>query len=229
MVHWFERGGECQLYRPVFWHRVGIPGSGQSDGFRADVEFCCVFKRPGVLPWADVTACGHVPLWSPGGAMSYRQSAGTRRNKWGKSKKQCDCPIGPRDKNGKRDMRRRSGDDKPIPLFVAQDPGYVPPVLANPGNYIETHEVIHCAVGGGAMGNVLAHQNEAPYPQSIPERFIRSWCPPGGTVLDPFMGSGTTLAVALQYGRKAIGIDIRESQVELTKRRLSGVQRSMIT
>ena len=31
--------------------------------------------------------------------------------------------------------------------------------------------------------------------------------PPGGTVLDPFVGSGTTAAVALMHGRNAIGID----------------------
>ncbi|NOQ21607.1 MAG: hypothetical protein GQ565_03005 [Candidatus Aegiribacteria sp.] len=51
---------------------------------------------------------------------------------------------------------------------------------------------------------------------------IRSFCPPGGVVLDCFGGSGTTAAVAKKYGRESISIDIRESQVELMGRRLAG-------
>ncbi len=106
-------------------------------------------------------------------------------------------------------------------LHTKRDPGktrsqgYNPPTKANPGN------VIRCTVGGGRMGSELAHENEAPFPEQLCEFFIRSFCPPGGTVLDPFCGSGTTLAVAKQCGRKAIGVEIRESQVDLTKRRIA--------
>ena len=39
-------------------------------------------------------------------------------------------------------------------------------------------------------------------------------------MLDPFSGSGTTAAVAIRNGRNAIAFDTRESQVELTKRRV---------
>lgn len=95
--------------------------------------------------------------------------------------------------------------------------GYTPPDLCNPGNVIE------CAVGGGRMGHKLAHENEAPFALKLPERFIRSCCPPGGIVLDPFCGSGTTLHAALLHGRRGIGIDARASQVDLTRRRLEDV------
>ena len=78
------------------------------------------------------------------------------------------------------------------------------------------------------MGSKLAHENEAPFPEKLAEFFIRSWCPPGGTVLDPFCGSGTTLAVATKCGRNSIGIDIRESQVDLTKRRTEIIQPVMV-
>ena len=44
-------------------------------------------------------------------------------------------------------------------------------------------------------------------------------CPPGGLVLDPFMGSGSTLIAARDSGRRAIGIDIREDQCEIAARR----------
>ena len=89
------------------------------------------------------------------------------------------------------------------------------PEISNPGN------VIDCgAVGGGNIGDELAHENEAPFPEYLAESFVRSFCPPDGTVLDPFSGSGTTVAVACKWGRKGIGIDIRQSQTELAAKRI---------
>lgn len=60
----------------------------------------------------------------------------------------------------------------------------------------------------------------APFPAALVERCIRCGCPPGGTVLDPFVGSGTTLLVAQQLGRKGIGIDLSPSYCEFARRRL---------
>ena len=79
------------------------------------------------------------------------------------------------------------------------------------------------------MGSPLAHLNEAAFPASLAEFFILSFCPHGGTVLDPFLGSGTTAAVAIKKGRKYVGIDVRESQIEIAHRRLSEVQTEMFT
>lgn len=88
--------------------------------------------------------------------------------------------------------------------------------------------VIDCgSVGNGTQGSSLAYENEAPFPEKLVEVFVRSFCPPGGTVLDPFSGSGTTAAVAVAWGRQAIGIDVRQSQIDLARRRLDGVQREM--
>lgn len=44
---------------------------------------------------------------------------------------------------------------------------------------------------------------------------------PGGTVLDPFMGTGTTLVAAKRAGLQAIGVDVMESNCEIAARRLS--------
>lgn len=98
---------------------------------------------------------------------------------------------------------------------------YSPPKKANPGNIIDCHG------GGGHMGSKLAHENEAPFPEKLAEFFVRSFCPPGGTVYDPFAGSGTTGAVSLAAGRCFVGNDIRPSQVALTKKRLKEAQDRM--
>ena len=51
----------------------------------------------------------------------------------------------------------------------------------------------------------------APFPDALVEQCLAVGCPPGGTVLDPFCGSGTTLRIAIQSGHPAIGIDLNES------------------
>jgi DNA modification methylase len=48
----------------------------------------------------------------------------------------------------------------------------------------------------------------APFPRALVRRCLAIGCPPGGTVLDPFAGGGTTLAVALDTGRRAVGIEL---------------------
>lgn len=53
--------------------------------------------------------------------------------------------------------------------------------------------------------NPMTHA--APYPLELVNRCLAVGCPPGGTVLDPFVGSGTTMVAALRSGRPAIGID----------------------
>jgi DNA modification methylase len=49
----------------------------------------------------------------------------------------------------------------------------------------------------------------APFPDELVRRCLDIGCPPKGTVFDPFMGSGTTLRVALQLGHSVTGIDIQ--------------------
>lgn len=48
----------------------------------------------------------------------------------------------------------------------------------------------------------------APYPDELVTRCLEIGCPDKGVVLDPFVGSGTTMSVALRSKRSAIGIDI---------------------
>lgn len=48
----------------------------------------------------------------------------------------------------------------------------------------------------------------APFPEELVERCLSIGCPPGGVVLDPFAGSGTTLHVAVKRGCAAVGIEL---------------------
>jgi DNA modification methylase len=60
----------------------------------------------------------------------------------------------------------------------------------------------------------------AVFPEELPRRCIAAGCPEGGTVLDPFTGSGTTLHVARKLGRQAVGIELNETYAGLAARRL---------
>ena len=60
-------------------------------------------------------------------------------------------------------------------------------------------------------------------PLALLDRIIAASCPPGGVVLDPFCGSGTTLEAAQKAGRKWIGIDRSKEPIDLCKERLSHV------
>ena len=50
--------------------------------------------------------------------------------------------------------------------------------------------------------------NTAPFPDELVEKCLGIGCPAGGSVLDPFAGSGTTLRVAVRSGRPATGVDL---------------------
>ena len=58
-------------------------------------------------------------------------------------------------------------------------------------------------------------QHEAMFPLELPKRAIRLLTEPGETILDCFMGSGTTGLAALQEGRNFIGIEIEEKYAKL--------------
>ena len=152
--------------------------------------------------------------------MSHRLSDGTRRNQWGSST------------NGKSQKSRTKdgtlvGGGRPSHVVKTkkvitrwregmknQDQDYSPPVLANPGNLIRD-----IPVGGGLMGHKLAHDNEAPYPEKLVLWWLKTLCPEGGIVCDPFSGSGTTVSVAARAGRRGIGFDLRQDQCLLGRRR----------
>jgi hypothetical protein len=130
-------------------------------------------------------------------------------------------PMSYRQKNGCR-IGGRLSKSTDVELVRANGKVYSGVKITNPGN------VVRCKVGGGHLGSRLAHENEAPFPEKLAEFFIRSFCRPGGTVMDCFCGSGTTLSVAKQTGREWLGIDIRQSQVNNSTQRLVQAQGVLI-
>jgi site-specific DNA-methyltransferase (adenine-specific) len=61
----------------------------------------------------------------------------------------------------------------------------------------------------------------APYPRKLVQRCLASGCPDGGVVLDPFVGGGTTMAVALDSGRSTVGIELSPHFCQLIRENLS--------
>lgn len=84
-------------------------------------------------------------------------------------------------------------------------------------------DVIRVPVGGGKLGCPVAHEGEAPMALGVAERFVCWYVPKNGIVADCFVGTGTTIHAARLHGRRAIGCDVRLSQLEITKRRMSKV------
>ena len=94
------------------------------------------------------------------------------------------------------------------------------------------HELVcHASKGvptivGRDCGNVLRFPRQepidhpSPKPQGLMYRLIEVVTAPGQTVLDPFMGSGTTLRAAKDAGRRAVGIEVEERYCEIAARRL---------
>ncbi len=217
--------------RPVIYERHGVMGSGGPDWLKARYEWIICATNGGKLPWSENTACGHAPKWKVGGTPSHRSKSGKRA-----------CEISQKDlekigayakehKVSRKEASRQLGIKMEESRSVRKSNGeretksYIPPERSNPG------DIINCgAVGGGNMGlgSKIATEGEAPYPEQISDFFIRSFCPKGGTVLDPFCGTGTSLASSIKYGRKFIGIDLRPSQIELTKRRIKQASKARL-
>lgn len=60
----------------------------------------------------------------------------------------------------------------------------------------------------------------ATFPPDLIVDCIKAGCPPGGTVLDPFMGAGTTALVAAKLGRNYLGLELNPAYIEMAEKRL---------
>jgi DNA modification methylase len=106
---------------------------------------------------------------------------------------------------------RLSGKSEPIFLF-AKSARYWFDRDALDGN---DGDVWHLPASSGAGSHT------ASFPLELPLRCITAGCRPGGVVLEPFSGSGTTGLAALRLGRRYIGIDLNPAYHDLAKARFA--------
>lgn len=103
------------------------------------------------------------------------------------------------------DSKVGSGFGKNISNWVGRDKVY-------PNN------VLHMATETGNKNH------SAVFPEALPEWFIKLFTKPGEIVLDPFMGSGTTIRVAQRMQRNSIGIEVLEKYVRMVQKELEPKQ-----
>ena len=102
-------------------------------------------------------------------------------------------------------------------LLYTSDIAYlfgIPPI-AREGNRVISGKMIDSSSNG--------KQAEHPSPRNLDhvKWLATRWSDPADTIVDPFMGSGTTLQAAKETGRRAIGIEIEERYCEIAAKRLA--------
>lgn len=71
------------------------------------------------------------------------------------------------------------------------------------------------------FATVTSNHGISAFPTDLPDHFIRLLCPPGGRVLDPFLGTGTTALVARALGRSCVGVELDAGYLATAVERLS--------
>ena len=85
---------------------------------------------------------------------------------------------------------------------------------ADPGNVITVGQTYNQHKGPAGL-------HTAVMPEGLAEFFVKAACPPGGVVVDPFAGSGTTVVMARRHGRAAGGIELHDQYVAVALDRLA--------
>src|SRR6266481_4307888 len=84
----------------------------------------------------------------------------------------------------------------------------------------ENHKKWFQQIWSGVTG-ASTKQHPAPYPLELAERLVRMFSFVGDTVLDPFLGTGTTTVAAAKWGRNSIGFEIDRHYYKLAQKRIS--------
>ena len=83
----------------------------------------------------------------------------------------------------------------------------------------ENHKVWFQQIWSGLTG-ASTREHPAPYPEELASRLIRMFSFVGDTVLDPFLGTGTTTVAASRWGRNSIGVELHPEYFAMAERRI---------
>lgn len=92
----------------------------------------------------------------------------------------------------------------------------------------ENHKEWFRQIWHGITG-ASTRNHPAPFPLSLAERLIRMFSFVGDTILDPFLGSGTTTLAAIASGRNSIGYEVDEHYVGLAQKRIRKTTSSLLS
>lgn len=83
----------------------------------------------------------------------------------------------------------------------------------------ENHKQWFQSIWRGLTGTPTRN-HPAPYPEELAERLVRMFSFVGDTVLDPFMGTGTTTVAAAKWGRNSIGVELDPHYFDVAEKRI---------
>lgn len=92
----------------------------------------------------------------------------------------------------------------------------------------DRHKVWFQQIWTGVTG-ASTRDHPAPYPLELAERLVRMFSFVGDTVLDPFLGTGTTSLAAARWGRNSVGVEIDPQYFEMAVKRIEGETRKLFS
>lgn len=185
------------LRSAVVWHKPNAMPESVRDRPSQRYEMLFMFsKRPSY--WFDLDAIREPAVTARLSALS-----------WSRDSKEADPPG--------RTNHRQHRSTRPDPAVRGKASGVG--VMPNGAQHTAQHE------NGRNPGDVwsitttpFTEAHFAVMALELAERCVRAGCVPGGTVLDPFSGSGTTGLAAARHGRRYVGIDLNAEYLDLSLR-----------
>lgn len=124
----------------------------------------------------------------------------------------------PGDKDGRRRTSQYSGEDGSAARFF---------YCAKASSADRGDETLQALPLFDMPEDTFRNDHPTVKPVSLMKYLLRLVVPPGGIILDPFLGSGSTLVAASELGLRAIGIDDGERSCEIAAKRIDGVRKKV--